>query len=154
MFDLNFLSCFFTKIGSFCAHWRGNFLNFPKLTLLLSLVQFWCPLWPLNKDPPFFWDILYVFTDHENTNICLVTQAPWVHHLSKDIYFSIFLWSVRHTLLIIQSQLHNFIPQVPHYLHSLCPLCHPGLSQRKANLWRGRSGEKEKSYDKQKNRNG
>ena len=51
---LNFLSCFFTKLGSFCAHWKGNFLNFPKLSLVLSLVQFWCPLWPLNKDPPFF----------------------------------------------------------------------------------------------------
>ena len=28
MFDLIFLSGFFTKVGGFCAHWKGNFLNF------------------------------------------------------------------------------------------------------------------------------
>ena len=59
-----------------------------------------------------------VFTDYENTNICLVTLAPWVHHLSRDIYFSIFLWSVHsHNPEL------NFtvIFQVSHYFHSLCP---------------------------------
>ena len=88
----------------------------------------------------------YVFTDHGNTNICLVTLAPWVHHLSKDIYFSIFLWSV-HSYNPESIEVNfTILSQVLHYLHFLCPLCHPGLSQRKANLWRGRSGEKEKSY--------
>ena len=46
------------------------------------------------------------------------------------------------------------LSQVPHHLHSLYPLCHSGLSQRKADLWRGRGREKEKSFDKQKIRNG
>ena len=90
----------------------------------------------------------YVFTDHENTTICLVTLAPWVHHLSRDIYFSIFLWSVHsHNQESIEVNF-TVILQVPHYFHSLCPLCHPGLSQRKANFWRGRIREKEKSNDK------
>ena len=40
MFDLIFLSCFSTKIGSFCAHWKGNILNVLKLTLVLSLAHF------------------------------------------------------------------------------------------------------------------
>ena len=40
MFDLVFLGPFFTKMRSFCAHQTGNFLNFSKLTQLLSLVQF------------------------------------------------------------------------------------------------------------------
>ena len=40
MFDLTFLGRFFTNIGSFCAHWKGNFLNFSKLTLLLVLANF------------------------------------------------------------------------------------------------------------------
>ena len=38
-FDLNFLSHFFPKSKCSCAHCKGNFLNFPKLTLLLSEVQ-------------------------------------------------------------------------------------------------------------------
>ena len=54
MFDLDFLGGFFTKIGSFCAHWKGNFLNFSKLTLLSSLVHFWCPLWPFKRGSQFF----------------------------------------------------------------------------------------------------
>ena len=40
IFDLIFLRDFFTKVGSFCVHWKGNFLNFSKLTLLLSLAHF------------------------------------------------------------------------------------------------------------------
>ena len=40
IFDLIFLSSFFTKVGSFCVHWKGNFLNFSKLSLLLSLARF------------------------------------------------------------------------------------------------------------------
>ena len=40
MFDLVFLGHFFTKIRSFCAHQTENFLNFSKITLLLSLAQF------------------------------------------------------------------------------------------------------------------
>ena len=40
MFDLAFLSCFFTKMWSLCAHQTGNFLNFSKLTKLLSSAHF------------------------------------------------------------------------------------------------------------------
>ena len=41
LFDLVFFSFFFfTKVHSFCAHWKRNVLNFPKLTLLLSLAHF------------------------------------------------------------------------------------------------------------------
>ena len=47
VFDLIFLRHFLTKMRSFCAHQKGNFLNFLKLTLLLSLVHSWCPLWPV-----------------------------------------------------------------------------------------------------------
>ena len=54
LFDPVFLSNFFTKIGTFCTHQKGNFLNFSKLTLLLSLVHFWCPLWPVKRGSPFF----------------------------------------------------------------------------------------------------
>ena len=46
---------FFTKkVGSFGAYKKGNFLIFSKLTLLFSLVDFWCPLCPLNKDHCFY----------------------------------------------------------------------------------------------------
>ena len=44
---------------SFCAHQKGDFLNFAKLTLLLSLVHSWCPLWPVQVKSAFFWDTLY-----------------------------------------------------------------------------------------------
>ena len=54
MFDLVFLSRFFTKMMSFCVHQTGNFLNFSKLTLLLSLVKFWCPLRPFKRGSLFF----------------------------------------------------------------------------------------------------
>ena len=54
MFDLVFLSHFFSKMGSFCAHLKENFLNFAKLTLLLSVLHFWCPLWPVKQGSPFF----------------------------------------------------------------------------------------------------
>ena len=40
MFDLDFLSCFYSKVRSFCTHWKGKILNFSKLTLLLSLDHF------------------------------------------------------------------------------------------------------------------
>ena len=40
MFDPVFLSRFFTKIESVYAHWKGNFLNFFKLTLLLFFAHF------------------------------------------------------------------------------------------------------------------
>ena len=33
-FDLFFLSHFWTKYGCFCAHWKGDFLNFSKITQL------------------------------------------------------------------------------------------------------------------------
>ena len=53
-FELIFLSHFLTKMRSFCAHQKGNFLNFAKLTLLLSLVHSWCPLWPVKRKRAFF----------------------------------------------------------------------------------------------------
>ena len=40
MFDLVFLGNFFTKMTSFCANQTGYFLNFSKITLLLSLAHF------------------------------------------------------------------------------------------------------------------
>ena len=43
-----FQSNFFIKINSSCAYWKGNILNFSKLTLLLSLVHFWYPLEPVK----------------------------------------------------------------------------------------------------------
>ena len=39
---------------SFCAHQKGNFLNFSKLTLLLSVVHFWYLLWPGKHKRAFF----------------------------------------------------------------------------------------------------
>ena len=54
IFDLIFLSHFLSKMGSFCAHQKGNFLRFSKLTLLLSLVHSWCPLWPIKHKIAFF----------------------------------------------------------------------------------------------------
>ena len=57
MFDLIFVSYFFTKLGSFCTHQhqKGNILNFPKHPQLLSIAHFWCPLWPFERGSPFFW---------------------------------------------------------------------------------------------------
>ena len=54
IFELNFLSQFLTKMRSFCAHQKGNFLNFSKLTLLLYLVHSWCPQWPIKRYRAFF----------------------------------------------------------------------------------------------------
>ena len=39
IFGLNFLSHLLTKMRSFCAYQKGNFLNFSKLILLFSLVH-------------------------------------------------------------------------------------------------------------------
>ena len=55
VFDLIFLKHFLTKMRSFCAHQKGNFLNFSKLTLLLSLDYSWCPQWPIKCYRAFFW---------------------------------------------------------------------------------------------------
>ena len=54
VFDLIFLRHFLTKMRSFCAHQKGNFLNFSKLTLLLSLDYSWCPQWPIRCYRAFF----------------------------------------------------------------------------------------------------
>ena len=54
IFRLIFLSHFLTKMRSFCAHQKGNFLNFSKLTLLLFMVHFWYPLWPVKHKGAFF----------------------------------------------------------------------------------------------------
>ena len=53
-FDLHFLSHFFPKQRCFCAHQTGNFLNFPKLTLLLPVVHFQGVLWAFKDKSPFF----------------------------------------------------------------------------------------------------
>ena len=60
IFGLIFLSHFLTKMRSFYAHQKGNFLNFSKLTLILSIVHFWYPLWPVKHKGAFFLDTLYV----------------------------------------------------------------------------------------------
>ena len=39
-FEPLYLKQFWEKIQSFCAHWTGNFLNFSKLTQLLSVAKF------------------------------------------------------------------------------------------------------------------
>ena len=39
VFDLIFLRHFLTKMRSFCAHQKGNFLNFSQLNLLLFIVH-------------------------------------------------------------------------------------------------------------------
>ena len=36
-FETLYLKQFWVKIQSFCAHWIGNFLNFSKLTQILSV---------------------------------------------------------------------------------------------------------------------
>ena len=56
IFGLIFLSHFLTKMGVFCAHQKGNFLNFSKLTLLLFIVHFWYPLWPVKHKRAFFFE--------------------------------------------------------------------------------------------------
>ena len=43
-FDPLYLEQFWVKRQSFCAHWTGNFLNFSKLTQLLSVANFLRPL--------------------------------------------------------------------------------------------------------------
>ena len=40
IFNLVFLRNYWTKYRCFCDYWKGNFLHYPKLTLLLSLVLF------------------------------------------------------------------------------------------------------------------
>ena len=54
IFGLIFLSHFLTEMRSFCAHQKGNFLNFLKLTLLLFIVHFWYLLWPVKHKGAFF----------------------------------------------------------------------------------------------------
>ena len=39
-FEPSYLKQFWVKIQNFCAHWTGNFLNFSKLTQLLSVAYF------------------------------------------------------------------------------------------------------------------
>ena len=40
-FNLVFLRHYLTKCRCFCDHWKGKILDFPKVTLLLSLVHSW-----------------------------------------------------------------------------------------------------------------
>ena len=61
-FDLFFLSHFFPKRRYSCAYLKGNFLNFPKLTLILSLVHLQRVLWAFKCKSPFFLDALYNMT--------------------------------------------------------------------------------------------
>ena len=53
--SLHISGIFEKKIQSFCAHLTGNFLNFPKLTLLLPVVYFQGVLWTFKDKSPFFW---------------------------------------------------------------------------------------------------
>ena len=53
-FDLNFPIHFFPKSRCSCAQWKGNFLNFPKLTLLLSVVHLQGVLWAFKHKSHFF----------------------------------------------------------------------------------------------------
>ena len=69
IFELIFLSHFLTKMRTFCAHQKGNFLNFSKLTLLLSIVHFWDPLWPVKHKRAFFLDTLQILRRTINFNI-------------------------------------------------------------------------------------
>ena len=39
-FEPLYLKQFWVKMQSFCTHWTGNFLNFSKLTQILSLAHF------------------------------------------------------------------------------------------------------------------
>ena len=50
----HFSQSFSEKRRSFCVHQKGNFLNFSKLTLLLFIVYFWYPLWPVKDKGAFF----------------------------------------------------------------------------------------------------
>ena len=60
------MTSFFSAIFSqkvdvlICAHLKGNFLNFPILTLLLSLVHLQGVLWAFKRKSPFYGDTLYV----------------------------------------------------------------------------------------------
>merc|ERR1712155_233805 len=53
---------------SFCAHQKGNFLNFAKLTLLLSLDHSWLPLWPIKCYRAFFFGT--PCTVYQTSRIC------------------------------------------------------------------------------------
>ena len=57
-FEPSYLSHFWIKTLSLCAHWTGNFLNFLKLPQLLSLDPFQGLLWAFYEESPFFWDTL------------------------------------------------------------------------------------------------
>ena len=50
-FDLDFLSHLFPKSRCSCAHLKENFMNFPKLTLLLSAVHLQGVLWAFEHKP-------------------------------------------------------------------------------------------------------
>ena len=52
--DFDFLSNFFPRSRCSCAHLKGNFLNFPKLNLLLSVVHLQGSYGHLNTNPTFF----------------------------------------------------------------------------------------------------
>ena len=55
-FEPLYLKQFWLKIQSFCAHWTGNFLDFSKLTQLLSVAHFLRPLGAFeHKGAFFFW---------------------------------------------------------------------------------------------------
>ena len=70
IFGLILLSHFLTEMRSFCAHQKGNFLNFSKLNLLLFIVHFWYPQWPVKHKGAFF-----------------QTPCTYIHNLSKSYFF-------------------------------------------------------------------
>ena len=65
-----------SKWKSFSAHQQENYMQIPKLTLLLFLVPFLWELWPFKTWGRFFWDTLYMIdlADH-NSCICTYTES-------------------------------------------------------------------------------
>ena len=83
VFDLIFLRHFLTKMRSFCAHQKGNFLNFSKLTLLLSLDHSWCPQWPIKRYRAFFWDTLYIEYPSNLINLFNLSSLKDIQYIFK-----------------------------------------------------------------------
>ena len=86
IFDLIFLSHILPKIRSFCAHQKGNFLNFLKLTLLSSLVHSWCPLWPVKHKRAFFLGHPVCMTEQESGSRRAKIVGRHLAMLPKDTF--------------------------------------------------------------------
>ena len=91
MFNLVFLGYFFTKMRSFCAHQTGNFLNFSKITLLLSLAQFWTIITLYFGHPEVFLDgsQLYPLPTLQRDQL----QEAEEQNLIRDLIQNKYLWA-------------------------------------------------------------